>query len=282
MWLFFDRAASNENPLLGSMVGKRDGYSRLGQNLSQRLESAPTLLQSLQELTRLVALEASDLQLGLKKRKDDILLCTQYPGRRMAPGYAVSQTYQLSAYLQLIQFFLGRRWQPKEVGLELPEVPRGLEEYFPEARLLAQQPCGYIAVPTDCLYRKVNSTVSVDLAPGEATDPEKTDRDDYVKRLRGLLQAYLPDGYASQSLAAELMGTSVRTLTRRLSCQGLTYGTLIDDLRVQMVVELLRGSDLPLRYVAQAVGFEDQGDFTRMFRRVSGLTPGRFRRSKMH
>jgi len=38
-------------------------------------------------------------------------------------------------------------------------------------------------------------------------------------------------------------------------------------------------SDVPLVEVAWRVGFEDQSHFTRMFRRVGGVTPGRLRRT---
>jgi AraC-like DNA-binding protein len=75
------------------------------------------------------------------------------------------------------------------------------------------------------------------------------------------------------------MNTTVRTLTRRLSTCGLTYGTLIDDLRFEMAKEQLLKSDKRIGDIAQGVGFNHQADFTRMFRRVGGLGPKEFRNS---
>jgi AraC family transcriptional regulator len=47
--------------------------------------------------------------------------------------------------------------------------------------------------------------------------------------------------------------------------------------RVERAKELLRDDgDLPLAEVAAAVGFWDQGHFTRHFKRLVGVTPGRF------
>jgi AraC-like DNA-binding protein len=99
---------------------------------------------------------------------------------------------------------------------------------------------------------------------------------DYLSMLRSVLRSYLSEGYVSERLAAELMNTSVRTLTRRLSAYDLTYGTLIDGLRFKVAKEKLQKPNVRIGDVAHAVGFKDQGDFTRMFRRIGGLSPKEF------
>jgi AraC-like DNA-binding protein len=75
------------------------------------------------------------------------------------------------------------------------------------------------------------------------------------------------------------MDTSVRTLTRRLSTYGLTYGTLIDGLRFEVAKEKLQKPNVRIGDIAHDVGFKDQGDFTRMFRRVGGLSPKEYRKT---
>jgi AraC-like DNA-binding protein len=80
-------------------------------------------------------------------------------------------------------------------------------------------------------------------------------------------------------LAAEVMDVSERTLARRLSAHGLTYGKLVDQVRFEVAKKLLQKPDLQIGDVARSVGFESQGNFTRMFRRVGGLSPIEFRRA---
>jgi AraC-like DNA-binding protein len=82
-----------------------------------------------------------------------------------------------------------------------------------------------------------------------------------------------------QQYAAELMNTSVSTLARRLSFYGLTYGTLIDEIRYSVAKEKLSVPHARIGEIAQCVGFSDQGDFARMFRRVGGLSPKEYRNS---
>ena len=87
----------------------------------------------------------------------------------------------------------------------------------------------------------------------------------------------MPYGYVSQEEVAEEMGSSVRTVTRRLSDYGLTYGMLIDALRFERARAALDSAEVRLIDVAALAGVEDQGDFTRLFKRISGLTPSEYR-----
>lgn len=275
VWSFFDAAARREEPMLGWLVGTCVGDQKLGEPLRRKLETAPTLIRALQDLVRLSASEASDIDMGIVERQNEILFYTHYPSLRQAPGYMISQAYQLGVILDLVQHFLGHNWVPAKIGLESRRVSPAVEKLFPDTRILGQQQAGYIAVPGWALHHAACTTVW----RKDEDDAALDSRLDYVDRLRALLRSYLSEGYPSQRLAAELMNTSVRTLTRRLAAHDLTYGVLVDDLRFQVAKEHLQNADVPIIEVAQSVGFRDQSDFTRMFRRVAGLTPGRFRKT---
>jgi AraC family transcriptional regulator len=49
--------------------------------------------------------------------------------------------------------------------------------------------------------------------------------------------------------------------------------------RIERARDLLRGENWPIGDIAYAAGFSSQSHFTANFRRVTGVTPGRFRRS---
>jgi len=100
-----------------------------------------------------------------------------------------------------------------------------------------------------------------------------------VDRLREVLKSYLPDGYPTARFAAEVIDVSERTLARRLSACGLTFGGLVDQVRFEVAKRLLQEPDARIVDVARSVGFESQGNFTRMFRRVAGLSPTQFRKA---
>jgi len=60
---------------------------------------------------------------------------------------------------------------------------------------------------------------------------------------------------------------------------GQSFKVYLNDLRVGEAKNLLRETDLALIEIASRVGFEDQSYFSRVFRNVVGISPGRFRRT---
>ena len=223
--------------------------------------------------------EASDLRLGLHERVEDVLLFTHYPGLSNMPGYDQSQAYQLGLFIGLIRHFLGKHWTPDEIGIQCQRSPLGIMHIFPHSRILTGQNVAYVAVPRNGLHRSARPRAGQILF--EATSGGKNNFQ-FAGKLRAILPSYLPDGYPSASFSAELMGISERTLARRLSATDLTYGSLVDDLRFTRAKELLQNSDQRIGDVALSVGFQDQSNFNRMFRRMGGMSPKQFRKAMLH
>jgi AraC family transcriptional regulator len=65
-----------------------------------------------------------------------------------------------------------------------------------------------------------------------------------------------------------------RTFRRHYHC---TVGEYMRQLRVNFACRQLREGSRPLMEIALAVGFSDQSQFSRTFKRVMGLTPAAFR-----
>jgi AraC-like DNA-binding protein len=278
-WSFFAHLARHEDPMIGWHAGAHAGDRSLGRAITSRLLTAPTLLVALRRFVHYSSAEASHIMLGIHERREDILFCTRYPGRQGAAGYHVAQAYQLEVILQLIRRFLGRHWMPDEIGIEHHCSPDAASEQFPGARILTGQPAGYIAVPRSFLDRAASHrSGGMNFVP----EPTLTQNFCFADILRQLLRAYMPDGYPSARLAASLVGVSERTMARRLSGRGLTYGSLVDEVRFTEARQLLLHSDLRIEDVAVAVGFTNQGNFTRMFRRIGGLTPTEYRKATLH
>jgi AraC-like DNA-binding protein len=76
---------------------------------------------------------------------------------------------------------------------------------------------------------------------------------------------------------ARSLGTSPRTLQRRLGELGTSYQKLLDDVRHRSARRLLAKTDLGAGEVAFLLGFEELNSFTRAFHSWEGTTPTRWR-----
>jgi AraC-like DNA-binding protein len=98
-----------------------------------------------------------------------------------------------------------------------------------------------------------------------------------VRWVIGLLFAAGGRSPEIQSVAAE-MGTSVRTLQRRLRATGSTYGDVVQQARCAAAQQLLKDRRRRIGEIARKLGYSDHAHFTRAFQRWTGVTPREFRR----
>lgn len=73
---------------------------------------------------------------------------------------------------------------------------------------------------------------------------------------------------------------SSRTLIRQLREEGSTYQQLLDSVREELSCWLLLQTDCTVESVAERLGYEDTSNFSRTFRRWTGLTPREFRQKR--
>ena len=79
---------------------------------------------------------------------------------------------------------------------------------------------------------------------------------------------------------AEKLGTSGRTLQRRLADEGLTFAAIVDEVRLEAAKVALSDLGMSLAHVAYFVGFEEQSSFSRAFKRWTGSTPLEYRQAQ--
>ena len=102
--------------------------------------------------------------------------------------------------------------------------------------------------------------------------------DSLLEQVRRLLATRIGRGAVTQEELAAELGVHVRTLQRRLGEQGLTYSQLVDDVRQKLAASYIRDPSLSLGEVAFLLGFSEQSNFQKSFKRWFGETPGRYRR----
>jgi AraC-like DNA-binding protein len=77
---------------------------------------------------------------------------------------------------------------------------------------------------------------------------------------------------------ARALGTSRRTLRRKLADEGASYRALLDEVRLARADEWLVRDELSITRIGLELGYTDAANFTRAYRRARGMTPNEARR----
>ena len=121
------------------------------------------------------------------------------------------------------------------------------------------------------LHRDALAACGRELAALGAIFPDET-------RVRWLIEAS-PAAPPSFSDVARMLGRSERALSRQLAAAGTSFRQIRDECNITQAKALLQSSHLPLVEIAARTGFDDAANFSRAFRRVTGMAPGAYRRS---
>lgn len=89
-----------------------------------------------------------------------------------------------------------------------------------------------------------------------------------------------PNRFPSMEAIAEQLGLQERTLRRRLSAEGTSYGEIIDDVRRKLALEYLQTTRMSVDDVAWKVGFSDSANLRRAIKRWTGQTISAIRAAK--
>ena len=100
-----------------------------------------------------------------------------------------------------------------------------------------------------------------------------------VDRLRIYLNNQPTRCVPDMAVAARDLGTSERSLRRRLTEEGLSYRALTQEIQREQACLMLRDREFTLQHVARSLGFADTTGFHRAFKRWTGVTASQYRRA---
>ena len=101
----------------------------------------------------------------------------------------------------------------------------------------------------------------------------------FADRTRAIIAEECARGAPSLSRIARRLGTTPWTLRRRLGAEGQHYHALIQSTRLELARACLLDPECSITEIAFRLGFRDQSNFFKAFRRWTGQTPAEYRRS---
>ena len=111
--------------------------------------------------------------------------------------------------------------------------------------------------------------------------PKKSDLSDggdaFVESVRVAISGDLAAGNLTIDRCAKQLGMSRRMLQRLLSEAGLTFTSLVNQVRLQSARQSLADENQTVADVAAQLGYGNSANFAKAFQRLSGVTPREFR-----
>lgn len=98
-----------------------------------------------------------------------------------------------------------------------------------------------------------------------------------AERVRSALMEALPAGQPDIGTVCRRLGTSARTLQRRLAAEGTGFQEVLQNLRERLAFAYLRKTKHTSSEISFLLGYEDPNSFTRAFHSWTGTTPEAFR-----
>lgn len=267
---------------IGFRVACDTGLDLLGSKLAGQVAQSPTLFHSLRTFCELVSSQASEVRSSFVEDGDEVRFCFHRTFQPGTLGYTQTEWIGVMAMVNVVRIFAGLDWAPDRISLGTRRaVPELATATFSNTRFVTRQAQVYIAFPRSMLSlsrHPLGHGTGLDQGGRPPTtlghgDPAAT----FDGRLVQCLEPHLADGYPHVALAAELADTSVRTLQRRLSSQGLTYSTIVGRARFNVASRMLGESDVRMIEIALATAYSDPSHFARAFRRLAGVSPREYR-----
>jgi AraC-like DNA-binding protein len=104
---------------------------------------------------------------------------------------------------------------------------------------------------------------------------------DFPATVRMVLRKQLQLGAIGMQDVAARLGMHRRTLDRHLQAQGVTFGELLESVRIDVACQLLHDTAMPIGQVADTLRYGSSASFATAFRRGTGLTPTSYRRRSL-
>nr|WP_285903265.1 AraC family transcriptional regulator [Alkalimarinus sediminis] len=83
--------------------------------------------------------------------------------------------------------------------------------------------------------------------------------------------------FPTQTVMASWFNMTSRTLHRRLIAEGTSYREILEEVKQALAITYLANSKMTIKEIAYFLGYEDDRNFSRAFKRWKGLSPSKYR-----
>jgi AraC-like DNA-binding protein len=181
--------------------------------------------------------------------------------------------------IQLVQLATGSQWRPETIRLIMPRS-RVVKQcpLLTKSRIIFSQPISAIAIRASLLQLPVHIDIPASV---KITNNKQADfYNNFDDAIRQIINTYSLTKNISIEDISRATDISVRSLQRRLKDEGLKFNDLLNQAKFFHAKNELRDPQMTIKEISESLGYTDPANFTRAFRRWSGLSPSGFRKLK--
>lgn len=226
----------------------------------------------------------SDTYVFKVEKKDDISFIYLFRDAHRR-GVELSNEATLSATIVVLQAMTETIISPISVSFKhaAPDQLTSYHEAF-NCDILFNQSENFISYKTsDLETRTAKADASINQFLIQRVEEETNgiliNSSQLVSDIEELIKNALPSGIPSIGQVSHHVGMSNRTLTRRLSENGVTFRDLIQKTQEGIAKSLLKNTNRSVAEIAFETGFSEQSAFNRAFKRWINQSPIEFRNS---
>ncbi|MCP3719972.1 AraC family transcriptional regulator [Paraburkholderia sp. CNPSo 3281] len=261
---------------LGLRMAETRQLSNMGP-LAFAVREEPTLRKALESMVRYLHLQNEALLIRIDEAEGLVIISEEIQAagtRRQAIELAVGVLYRT------ISLFLGAAWRPRSICF-MHAAPRNLAictRVFGMPAQFNQDFDGIVCRASDleqslptydpAMAHQVRQYLDTLLVQSGTTMPDQ---------VRKLVFALLPAGVCSLERIAMHLGVDRRTVHRRLGDYGESYSSILNAVRVDMVMRYIENRERPLSDVATLLGFSSSSTFSHWFGREFGCSVSKWR-----
>ena len=239
--------------------------------------ASSTLRGAFRRLVRFDGIVSTGEHIEMHDQNDHCVLTLRSVFDEEAPYFAHGVDAYFTAILKLCQLVTDRNITPAHVRLKHSD--RGRAGDYVTA---FGAPVAFAAEDNQMFFERAlidaplpGSNTELALASDRMAERyrQMLDSETVANKVRGLLLKLLPTGTATQQRVADRMGLSTSALQRQLRAEGTSFNEISDDTRRSLAIDYIRDGELSLSEIAFLVGYSDQSNFSRAFRRWTGVSP---------
>ena len=245
--------------------------------------ASSTLLGAIQRLTRYFQLmSTASVEVRLTETADSYALSAVFPDASKSPPKEGIDC-GMSAVLALCDIVAEKEIRPLRVELTCPASvhPEAYREVL-RAPIVFNADVGTFHFDKDSLRAPLpHGTPDVARATDKIAEQyiETLDPHKIASQVRRLLIDLLPSGKADQELVSSRLHRSTSTLQRQLQGEGVSYRDVLESTQRSLAETYLRDKKHSHAQIAYLLGFSEQSNFSRAFKRWTAMSPRQYQES---